>query len=137
MSSNTKPIGVAFEDQDIIGSNFVRAERLLGFVSEGQSSVTQLTSKATGVTVNTPSAQITMNNAALLNATTVQFTLTNPAIKATDHILVSHASGGTAGAYNVWANTVTAGSCAIQVRNITAGSLSEAIVLNVAVLCGG
>lgn len=137
MTANTKSLGVAFTDQNIDGSDIVRAERTLGFVAAGQSSATQATNKATGVTMATPSMQITMNAAALAATTTVAFTLTNALIKATDHILVSHVSGGTAGAYNVWATTVAAGSCAIQVRNITAGSLSEAIVLNVGIVSGG
>lgn len=134
MTSNTKSIGVAFEDQDIIGSNTVQVDQTLGFTSLGQSAVTQATSKATGVTTTTPVSIITMNAASLATVTTVAFTLTNTRIKVGDQILVSHSSGGTAGAYNVWANTVAAGSCAIQVRNITAGPLAEAIVLTVSIL---
>ena len=134
MTSNTKPIGVAFEDQDIIGSNTVQADVTLGFTAAGQSAVTQATSKATGVTTTTPVSIITMNAASLATVTTVAFTLTNPRIKVGDQILVSHSSAGTAGAYNVWANTVANGSAVIQVRNITAGPLAEAIVLTVTVL---
>jgi hypothetical protein len=134
MSSNTKSIGVAFEDQDIIGANIVQVDRVLGFTPAGHSHVTQATSKATGVTTTTPVSIITLNAASLGATTTVQFTLTNALIKAGDQILVSHSSAGTAGAYNVWANTVANGSCAIQVRNITAGALLEAIVLTVSIL---
>ncbi len=134
MSSNTKSIGVAFEDQDIIGANFVQVDQTLGFTSLGQSAVTQATSKATGVATATPVSIITLNAASLGATTTAQFTLTNPRIKVGDQILVSHSSAGTAGAYNVWANTVANGSCAIQVRNITAGALLEAIVLTVSIL---
>jgi hypothetical protein len=134
MSSNTKSIGVAFEDQDIIGANIVQVDRVLGFTSAGHSHVTQATSKATGVTTTTPVSIITLNAASLGATTTAQFTLTNALIKSGDQILVSHSSAGTAGAYNVWANTVANGSCAIQVRNITAGALLEAIVLTVSIL---
>lgn len=134
MTSSTKSIGVAFEDQNIDGSNIVRAEQTLGFTSAGQSAVTQATNKGTGVTTTTPVSIITMNAAALNLTTTVPFTLTNARIKVGDQILVSHSSGGTAGSYNVWATTVVNGSCVIQVRNITGGSLSEAIVLTVTIL---
>jgi len=134
MTQNTKSIGVAFEDQNIIGSNLVQAEQTLGFTSAGQGAVTQATSKATGVTTTTPVSIITLNAANLATVTTVQFTLTNSRIKVGDQIIVSHSSAGTAGAYNVWANTVAAGSCAIQVRNITGGGLAEAIVLTVTIL---
>jgi len=134
MTSNTKSIGVAFEDQDIIGSNIVQVDQTLGFTALGQSAVTQATSKATTVVTSTPVSIITMNAASLATVTTVAFTLTNPRIKVGDQILVSHSSAGTAGAYNVWANTVANGSAVIQVRNITAGPLAEAIVLTVTIL---
>jgi hypothetical protein len=134
MTSNTKSIGVAFEDQDIIGSNTVQVDQTLGFTALGQSAVTQATSKVTTVVTNTPVSIITMNAASLATVTTVAFTLTNPRIKVGDQILVSHSSAGTAGGYNVWANTVANGSAVIQVRNITAGPLAEAIVLTVTIL---
>jgi hypothetical protein len=134
MTSNTKSIGVAFEDQDIIGSNIVQVDQTLGFTALGQSAVTQATSKATTVVTSTPVSIITMNAASLATVTTVAFTLTNPRIKVGDQILVSHSSAGTAGGYNVWVNTVANGSAVIQVRNITAGPLAEAIVLTVTIL---
>lgn len=92
--------------------------------------------KATGITLNTASGQITMNGAALAANTTVLFTLTNSAITANDNVCVHRKSGGTAGAYNVWVDSVAAGSCVIAVRNITAGSLSEAVVLQFSVIKG-
>ena len=134
MTSNTRSIGVAFEDQDIIGSNIVQVDQTLGFTATGQSAVTQAASKATTVVTGTPVSIITMNAASLATVTNVAFTLTNPRIRVGDQILVSHSSGGTAGAYNVWANTVANGSAVIQVRNITAGPLAEAIVLTVSIL---
>jgi hypothetical protein len=93
-------------------------------------SVTQITSKATGVTFNKPSGQITMNAAALAASTTVGFTLTNSAISATDSILVAVAFGATSNAnYQCWGACGT-GLANIYVRNISAGSQSEAVVLN-------
>ena len=70
--------------------------------------VTQATSKSTGVTLNFPSGSITMNGAALADATNVSFTVTNSSIAATDVVIVNHASAGTAGAYSVLANAVAA-----------------------------
>jgi hypothetical protein len=134
MPANTKSIGVAFEDQNIIGSDTLTANQKLGFTAAGNTSVTQATNKATGVTTSTPVSQITMNGAALNAGVLVAFTLTNALIKAGDNLIVSHSSAGTAGAYDVQACTVAAGSAAIQVRNVTAGSLSEAIVLTVSII---
>jgi len=88
--------------------------------------------KATGVTLNKSTGEITMNNATLNAATTVSFTLTNSAIAATDLILIWHVSAGTLGSYAVTA-TPASGSASIAVRNITAGNLGEAIVLKFAV----
>jgi hypothetical protein len=134
MTSNTKSIGVAFEDQDIIGSNFVLAGGELGYTAEASGTVTQLTDKSTGVTLNKSAGQITLNGAALANMTNVSFTLTNNTISAKDVIVLSVASGATAGAYNCWISGKTTGSCTITIRNLSGGSLSEAFVLNFAVI---
>ena len=134
MSSNTKPIGVAFEDQNIIGSDSVMSGGELGYTSEASGTVTQLTDKSTGVTLNKSAGQITLNNAALANITNVSFTLTNSTISAKDVVILSVSSGATAGAYNCWISSKTAGSCVITIRNLSGGSLSEAFVINFAVL---
>jgi len=134
MTSNTKPIGVAFEDQDIIGSNFVLSGGELGYTAEASGTVTQLTDKSTGVTLNKSAGQITTNNAALANATNVTFTLTNSTISAKDVIILSVSSGATAGAYNCWISSKATGSCTITLRNISASPLSEAVVINFAVI---
>jgi hypothetical protein len=97
-------------------------------------SVTQGTSKSTGVTLNTYSGQITMHNAALAASTSVGFTLTNSVIQAGDVVLVSIGSGATAASYFVQADSVSAGACTIHLRNISAGSLGEALVLNFCVM---
>ena len=135
MTSSTKSIGVAFEDQNIIGSDYVLAGGQLGYSTEAQGSVTQATSKSTGVTLNKSSGQITMNNAALAATTNVTFTLTNSLIGVKD-VLVLNVYGGTAGSYTVWVSGLAEGSATITVRNITGGSLSEAIVINFAIIHG-
>jgi hypothetical protein len=134
MTSNTKSIGVAFEDQDIIGSNFVMSGGELGYTAEASGTVTQLTSKSTGVTLNKSAGQITMNNAELANATNVTFTLTNSGISAKDVVILSVSSGATAGAYNCWVSGKGTGTCTITLRNLSGGALSEAVVINFAVI---
>ena len=134
MSSNTKPIGVAFEDQNIIGSDLVMSGGELGYTAEASGTVTQLTSKSTGVTLNKSAGQITMNNEALANVTNVTFTLTNSAITAKDVVVLSVASGATAGGYNCWISSKGNGTCTITLRNLSGGSLSEAVVINFAVI---
>lgn len=102
--------------------------------------VTQATSKSTGVTLNKACGQITMNNAivagfsTVAGYTSVSFTLTNSTLAANDLVHVVHSSGGTAGSYAVQASDITAGSCKITVTNLTAAALAEAIVLTFAVI---
>jgi hypothetical protein len=104
-----------------------------GYIVGDGGTVAQSTSKSTAVTLNKRCGQITMNGAALAAATTVSFTLTNSTIAATDLLVLNHVSGGTAGSYLLNAQA-GAGSASINVRNITAGSLSEAIVIGFAVV---
>ena len=131
---NTKSIGIAYSDQDLYDSDTLYAKGALGYSRAGQGSVTQLTSKATAVTLNKSAGQITMNNAALATVTNVTFTLNNSLISANDTVIVTVSSGGTSGAYNCWVSGLAAGSASITVRNISAGSLSEALVLNFALI---
>jgi hypothetical protein len=104
-----------------------------GYIAGDGGTVAQSTSKSTAVTLNKKCGQITMNGAALAAATTVSFTLTNSTIAATDLLVLNHVSGGTAGSYLLNAQAA-AGSASVNVRNITAGSLSEAVVIGFAVI---
>jgi hypothetical protein len=102
--------------------------------AQGGGSVTQATSKATGVELNTPCGQIIMDDDALAADTAVAFTLTNSQIAPQDVVAVSIKSGATAGAYAVSTLDIASGSVKIVLRNLTAGSLSEAVVLNFVII---
>jgi hypothetical protein len=115
------------------GNIVVSSTGKVGYATGSGGTVTQATSKATGVTLSKSTGQITLNNAALNLDTTVSFTLTNTVIEANDILILNHISGGTAGSYLLNAQSA-AGSASINVRNITAGSLSEAIVIAFAVI---
>ena len=143
---NTKPIGVAFEDQDIVGADTVNAVQvtgtsvfageLMGYTTAAQGTVTQATDKSTGVTLNRSMGRITMNAASLAANTAVTFTLTNSLIGANDVLSVHVSSGATAAAYIAYVTSLTAGSCVIALRNLTAGALAEAVVLNYTIIHG-
>lgn len=107
-----------------------------GYTTGAGGTVTQLTNKGTGVTLNKLSGQITTSNAALAAGAEISFIVTNNQVAATDCPCVAHASGGTAGAYDVFVTTVSAGSFRITISNMSAGSLSEAIVINFVVIKG-
>ena len=137
---DTKSIGIAYRDQDIEGADSLGAADIyatdeIGYGTAAQGAVTQLTSKSTGVTLNRSAGRITMNNAALGATTNVAFTLTNNKISAKDVVIVNVA-GGTASneTYNCWVSGHSAGSCTVVLRNISGGSLSEAVVINFAVI---
>lgn len=115
------------------GNQVISGTGKQGYAIGAGGTVTQATSKATGVTLSKSTGQITLNNAALAADTTVSFTLTNTVIEAGDILIMNHISAGTAGSYLLNAQSV-AGSASINVRNITAGSLSEAIVIAFAVI---
>ena len=117
-----------------VDSNFTNLNTdKAGYITGEGGTVTQATSKATAVTLSKKCGQITMHNASLAADTTVSFTLTNTTIVATDLLVLNHVSGGTAGAYLLNAQA-GAGSASINVRNVTAGALGEAIVIGFAVI---
>ena len=133
--ANTKSIGVAFLDQDIIGAQYLLSDEQIGYTAAAQGTVTQATSKSTAVTLNKPAGVITMNNASLATATNATFTLNNSFISANDTVILTISGGqATPGSYNVFANGLAAGSVSISLRNISGGTLSEAVVINFAIL---
>ena len=132
--ANNKSIGVAFLDQDIIGAQYLLSDEQIGYTAAAQGTVTQATDKSTAVTLNKPAGRITMNGAALAGNTAVTFTLNNSFISANDIVVVNVSAGGTAGAYTTYVSSMSAGAVALTLRNLTAGSLSETVVLNYAII---
>ena len=131
--SNSKATGVAYLDPEF-STCYVTEE--LGYATVAQGAVTQLTSKSTGVTLNESMGQITMNGAQLNTLTNVTFTLTNNLISAKDVIILNVGAGATSGAYNCWISSMSAGTCTITLRNISGGNLTEAVVINYAIIHG-
>ena len=155
--SNTKPVGVAYSDPDLSGGTIentpigattpstvvgttVYATTEIGYATAAEGTVTQLTDKSTGVTLNKSAGRITMNNAALAAATAVSFILTNSLISTNDTIIVcisSNTTGSAAGAYTTYVSYLAAGSALITLRNLTAAtSYSEAVIINYAIIHG-
>ena len=133
--ANGKSIGVAFLDQDIIGAQYLLSDEQIGYTAAAQGTVTQATDKSTAVTLNKPAGRITMNNASLATATNATFTLNNSFISANDTVILTISGGqATPGSYNVFANNLGAGSVSISLRNISGGTLSEAVVINFALI---
>jgi len=129
---NTQAVGVAYSDPEF---TTCFASQELGYSAAAQGTVTQATSKSTAVTLNTSAGRITMNNASLATATNATFTLNNSTISVNDAVILTISGGqATPGSYNVFANSLSAGSVSITLRNISGGSLSEAVVINFAII---
>jgi hypothetical protein len=112
------------------------AEAKIGYQSGvgAGGTVTQATSKITGVTINTLCGQIIMNAAALAAGAVATFVVTNTKVAAGDVVILNHVAGGvSAGSYNLNARA-SAGSFAVDVKNTSVGSLSEALVIGFAVI---
>ncbi len=112
----------------------VTAGSLIGPTTGG--TVTQTVSKATGVTLNTESGQITTHDAVLAPGVEVTFAVTNSKISSTDVVVACHGSGGTAGSYLVNTSEIGSGSFKITISNVSAGNLGEALVINFVALKG-
>jgi hypothetical protein len=134
-----KALGVAFEDDSLIGSQTIAVSNSgrLGYsvgLNGTVPSVTQATSKSTGVTINASIGQVVMNNAALAAGASVKFTVTNSDCFLGDVPIIIMASGGTSGDYSLDCTAVANGSFDVTVQNISAGSLSEAVVVSFAII---
>jgi len=131
--ANTQSTGIAYADPEF---TTCFASEQIGYATGAQGVVTQLTSKSTGATLNKSAGRITLNNEALASNTAASFTLTNNLISANDVIITNVSGGGTAGAYTTYVSSMTAGSAVITLRNMSAGSLSEAVIINFAIIHG-
>ena len=129
---NTQAVGVAYSDPEF---TTCYASQEIGYSTGAQGAVTQATSKSTAVTLDKSAGRITMNNASLSTATNATFVLNNSTISANDAVILTISGGqATPGSYNVFANALSTGQVSITLRNISGGSLSEAVVINFAIL---
>lgn len=104
----------------------------LGYGTGSGGTVTQGTSRTTGVTLNRPAGAITMFSAAG-SATAATFTVTNSIVAITDTIKLSQRSG--TNLYNFIVTAVAAGSFNITFFT-TGGTATDAPVINFAVIKG-
>ena len=131
---NTQATGVAYADPEF---TTCYASEEIGYSAAAQGAVTQLTDKSTGVTLNKSAGRITMHNAALAGGAVASFILTNSMISAKDTLIVtvgSNTTGSAAGAYTTYISYMSAGTALISLRNLSATSYSEAVVINFTVI---
>lgn len=105
-----------------------------GYSTGAGGSVTQTTSKATGVTLNRPTGRITTHAANLAAGASVAFVFSNSLIESTDTLILNLANQ--AGNYEWKAGNISSGAVYIYIKNITAGDLAEALTFNFSILKG-
>ena len=138
--SFTKPIGVAYLDQDIIGAdtvsaNVVYATSQLGYTNGAYGTVTQTGNKASAVTLNKTAGTITTTNAQMAPGAKVAFVVNNSQVSALDTIIVNIASGATATfAYLIAVVTVTDGAFTINLDNVSSNAYTDTLKINFAIL---
>lgn len=101
-----------------------------GTVTQGSGS-----GKATTVTLNRPTGQITMNSATLNAGAVVTFQLNNSLIANTDQLIATLSDDFSPANYSIRCSVGT-GRGRISLTNISAGNLTEAVVLNFAIIKG-
>ena len=104
----------------------------VGYATGAGGTVTQGTSRTTGVTLNKTTGAITLFSAAG-SATAATFTVTNSTVAATDVIILNQKSG--TDLYDLMVTAVAAGSFNITFRT-TGGTTTETPVFNFAVIKG-
>ena len=121
-------------DGTAIGANAVStirgttilATQQLGYTTGAGGTVTQLTSRTTGVTLNQITGEIVLFAGTIAGHEADEFTLTNSEIGANDVVVVSIKSGCAAGTrkyYQTQVVEVAAGSCVISVGNLDNGTI--------------
>lgn len=116
---------------DTSGNVLVTGSGGLGYGTGSGGTVTQATSKSTSVTLNKPSGQIAMNGAALAAGATAQFNLSNSTVSNTDVVTLSCPWHATIIPINYEIKHIVGnGVVIISVKNISAGSLSDALQIN-------
>lgn len=118
-------------------NNLLAATNGLGYATGVGGTVTQITSRTTGVTLSTLCGYIQTDTSSLAAEAAAEFTVTNTLVAVGDVVAVSIRSGTNGGNTNAFVSTVAAGSFKIKVanNNAAAGTAETgAILINFVVL---
>jgi hypothetical protein len=107
----------------------------LGYVAGAGGTVTQATSKTTGVTLNKPCGTITMHAETLAGGASAVFTFSNSFCNVTDAVIVN-ALDDFGGVYTVQILSVWYGYFVVRVTNIAGGALAQAVRINFSIIKG-
>lgn len=127
----------ALSTSGFIASVALLANKLggVGYATGAGGSVTQATSKTTAVTLNKDCGQIITSNSALAAGAVATFIVNTTEVVNTDTVVLSLQSGmATFGTYRYWVEAVLNGFFRVTIENRSAGSLSEALTFNFAII---
>lgn len=114
----------------------------MGYPTGTGGTVTQATSRTTGVTLNKITGEIVLFAVGIAGHEADEFVLTNSTIEANDVVMLCIKNGGSLSAgtrkyYVTQVNTVAAGACTISVGNLDNGAItSESPIIQFVVLKG-
>lgn len=114
----------------------IQAE-ILGYIKgkDFGGTVTQLTNRATAVTLNKATGVITTDDASLAAAEEATFVVNNSTVQATDVIVLSLQDAGATGTVQAYVSDVADGSFSITLANLhAADAATNAAVINFAVV---
>jgi hypothetical protein len=121
-------------------TGFIRSNSpvLSGYATGAGGTVTQGagSGKATAVTLNKPTGQITMNNATLNAGVRVTFDVNNNLVSSNDNVILNLGGGSSNPDDYLIRARMFSGGFAVSVINQGASNLSEAIVINFCVIKG-
>ena len=107
----------------------------VGYATGAGGAVTQITSRTTGVTLNTICGAITTDTSSLAAAAEATFTVTNSAVAATDTVVVSLKTPSSTGLSIPAVTTTATGSFQITLTNLHASTAdTSASVINFAII---
>lgn len=104
----------------------------IGYDIGSGGTVTQTTSKATSVTLNKATGSVVTSNSALAAGVATAFSLNNSVVEANDIVIFNHTILTN---YTIKARC-TAGVITFLIKNDTAGSLSDVLTINFAIIKG-
>ncbi len=108
-----------------------------GYATGAGNWVIQATSKATGVTINTPTGMIRTASDNMAIAAVVSFTVTNSMTSIYDTIIVNiNQTSGTGYNYQVWVTKLATGSFQISIKNISGVALAETFDIQYSIVQG-
>ena len=120
-----------------VRENGIRTAQPIGYNTGAGSTVTQITNRATGVTINALCGTITTDTTSLAAEASAVFVVTNNKVEIGDVVVCSMRSGSVALNTQIEVSAVAAGSFSISVinNNVAAGTAETgAIVINFAVI---